>query len=97
MIDLYFKITTNRSITSGIFNAASGKQYKIKEVYTLINEILGKNINANWNKMKNRKWDQKIWVADISKTKNILSWKPKNSLKQGLKKTISWHKSFYFN
>ena len=92
MIDLYIKITLNTKIKNGIFNAASGKQYKIIEIYTLINEILGKNINAHWNKMKNRKWDQKIWVADISKAKKILSWKPKNSLKEGLKKTVSWHK-----
>ncbi len=97
MIDLYLKITLNTKIKNGIFNAASGKQYKIIEIYTLINEILGKNINAHWNKMKNRKWDQKIWVADISKAKKTLSWKPKNSLKEGLKKTVSWHKSFYFN
>ena len=96
-IDLYLQFATNKKINKGVFNVANGKQYQIKEIYLLINKLLNKKIKANWNKMKNRKWDQKIWLADISKTKMKLKWKAKISLEDGLKKTISWHKSFYYD
>ena len=53
------------------------------------------DFRPKWNSMKRRYWDQKIWIADMSKVKKKFNWKPKYNLSKGLTKTISWHKNFY--
>ena len=45
--------------------------------------------------MNSRSWDQTLWKADMSIVKKRFKWKPKNNLKQGLTKSINWHKEFY--
>ena len=57
--------------------------------------MLNCKIKPKWNSMKRRRWDQKIWKADMSKVKKKFNWRPKHNLKQGLTKTISWYKEFY--
>jgi nucleoside-diphosphate-sugar epimerase len=45
--------------------------------------------------MENRYWDQTIWYGNMHYVRNKLKWKPKVSLKKGLKKTVNWYKTFY--
>ena len=78
-----------------IFNIGTGKQRTIKEIYSNLNKLINCNIKPKWNSMKRRRWDQKIWKADMSKVKKKFNWRPKHNLKQGLTKTISWYKEFY--
>jgi dTDP-glucose 4,6-dehydratase len=40
-----------------------------------------------------RPGDQKIYVSDITKLKNILGWEPKVDRAEGLKKTYDYFKS----
>ena len=94
-INLYLKIASKPSVKGDIFNIGTGKQRTIKEIYSNLNNLLNCKIKPKWNSMKRRRWDQKIWKADMSKVKKKFNWKPKHSLKQGLIKTISWHKKFY--
>jgi len=94
-INLYLKIASRPNVNGDIFNIGSGKQRTIREIYSNLNKLINCNIKPKWNSMKRRRWDQKIWKADMSKVKKKFNWKPKHSLKQGLIKTISWHKKFY--
>jgi len=94
-INLYLKIASKPSVKGDIFNIGTGKQRTIKEIYSNLNNLLNCKIKPKWNSMKRRRWDQKTWKADMSKVKKKFNWKPKHSLKQGLIKTISWHKKFY--
>ena len=94
-INLYLKIASKPSVKGDIFNIGTGKQRTSKEIYSNLNNLLNCKIKPKWNSMKRRRWDQKTWKADMSKVKKKFNWKPKHSLKQGLIKTISWHKKFY--
>jgi nucleoside-diphosphate-sugar epimerase len=94
-INLYLKIASKPNVNGDIFNIGTGKQRTIKEIYSNLNKLLNCNIKPKWNSMKRRRWDQKIWKADMSKVKKKFNWKPKHNLIQGLIKTISWHKKFY--
>ena len=80
-----------------IFNIGTGKQKTIREIYLNLKKLLDCNNQPKWNSMKKRSWDQKNWVADMSKVKKKFNWKPKYSLSKGLAKTINWHKEFYTN
>ena len=47
--------------------------------------------------MKNRSWDQKIWVADMSNVRANLKWRPKINYTKGLKSSYYFFKKFYEN
>ena len=94
-INLCLKIASRPNVDGDIFNIGTGKQSTIREIYSNLNKLLNCNIKPRWNSMKRRSWDQKVWKADMSKVKRRFNWKPKYNLKQGLTKTINWHKKFY--
>ena len=48
-----------------------------------------------WNSMKNRSWDQTIWYSDMSYVRRKINWNPEINLKNGLLKTVEWHKKYY--
>jgi len=81
----------NEKIKSGVFNIATGKETSINELVKTINEILGKNIEPIYE--GERPGDIKRSVADITKAKRKLGYRPEYNLKIGLEKTIEWYRS----
>lgn len=74
-----------------ILNLGSGKETKVSEVVNLIEIISGKKLNVEWQYIDERVGDKAVhWLADMSKTNNILKWRPKYSLDKGLSTTYSW-------
>ena len=77
-----------KKVTGEVFNIAYGKTTNLLELVRLINKFTGKSIKPKFTEA--RKGDIKKSLADISKAKRLLGYKPKSSLEQGLKKTIKW-------
>jgi len=75
-----------------IFNAGSGKSTTIGELLDLVMRETKSKSKVKWGAHKGADYDSDIWQADMSKTKKLLSYKPKYILKQGLKETIEWYK-----
>lgn len=81
-------------ITGGngeIINIGTGKQYTNEQIVRRIERIL--NIKFKIGKYPRKTWDTDNWVANNKRAKNILKWKPLNSIDQGLRKTIEWYKN----
>ena len=95
VINLYLLIASKPRIKGDIFNVGSGKQRTIAEIYSELCNITKVKIKPAWNTMKNRSWDQVNWRADMTSVKKIFRWKPKNSLKMGLTKTVDWYRNYY--
>jgi len=95
LVDLYIKIASKPYNNNDILNIGSGNQYNIKKIFETVSKLLKSNVVPDWNTMKNRDWDQNIWISDINKLKKQYQWKQKISLKEGLRRTISWHKNYY--
>ena len=55
---------------------------KILEKYT------GSEIKINFDKF--RPHDQKVYISDISKAKELLGWKPKINPKDGITLMLKW-------
>lgn len=92
IIDFLLKLTANPKITGEIFNLGSGRQNSIRDLVTEVIELTNSNIQPIWGAAEPRPTiEPNAWVADISKSRKMLDWKPKNSLKQGLKKSIKWY------
>ena len=71
-------------------NLGTGRRYKINEVVEMICEIL------NWKpKEFSYEKDKPVGVLsralDNSRAEDLLGWKPKYTLKEGLAKTIEWY------
>lgn len=86
---------SKKSVPSGeIFNVGTGIGHTVYQVFDEVQKIAKRRIDASWNnKDRTREFDKTKSknVANIDKIKDMLKWKPKNSLKTGLVKTYKWY------
>ncbi|MFH1691081.1 MAG: NAD-dependent epimerase/dehydratase family protein [Candidatus Omnitrophota bacterium] len=90
---LYLKCIPGAHCYKGeVFNAGSGRQTRIGDIVKSIVRLSGSKSRLCWKSQESRPFEKnvKIWKADISKTKECLSWQPKYTIEEGLIKTISW-------
>jgi dTDP-glucose 4,6-dehydratase len=77
-----------------IINLGSNLEISVGDLARLISKYLNQNIKIEFeqNRKRPEKSEVKRLMADNSKARRILGWKPQYSLEKGLKKTISWFK-----
>ena len=81
-------VTKENSSMIGVYNVATGKEKTIKQ---LAQEIIKKHCSkSKIIYAPERLGDIKGSVADISKIKRVIGWKPKYIFEQGIKETIEW-------
>lgn len=91
LIDGYIAVIKNiKKVKGEIFNLGAGKQNTVDEVVNMVKKITGSKITPIYGKTKIAQTEPKIWVANVSKAKNILKWVPKYSLEKGLKDDVEW-------
>lgn len=94
VMDAYVSAIKNiEKIKGEIFNVGRGEQYTISDVVTLVQKITGSKLKPQYHQTKAAQTEPKTWVADISKAKKLLHWKPNHTFEQGLKKDIDWFKN----
>lgn len=82
-----------RALENNVFNIANGSSYSILELVEYLNQIMGKSIEPIFTPP--RPGDVFKTLADISKARDVLGYKPKVDFKEGLKRTVDWfQKSF---
>ncbi|MGL6299113.1 MAG: NAD-dependent epimerase/dehydratase family protein [Methanobacteriaceae archaeon] len=75
---------------NGVLNLATGKTLSINELFYVIRDIIGSNIEPNYEKA--RAGDIKHSSANIDKLKNI-NFKADLNFEKQLKETVNWFKS----
>lgn len=91
-VDGCFRILDSEKSSGEIFNISSGEKVTIRAMIEEVTRIIGKG-KPLFGKISYRVGENMELYADISKARNILGWKPKVSLKEGLEKTINYYKS----
>lgn len=71
-----------------VINIACNKAFTLNDLAEKLNKILGKNIVPIYG--PDKKGDVKHSLADITKAKEILKYKPEIDFDEGLKKTVEW-------
>jgi len=66
------------------FHLGTGVGHSIREVSQILEKVFSKKINANWGGLTYRKFDPMFAVAPIAKNLEIINWKSKIELKEGL-------------
>lgn len=94
MIDLYLKASTKiDSIKGQAFNVGGGmdNSSSLLELFDFLEKELG--IKMNYTQLPVRESDQRVFVSDLTKVKELIGWEPKVSKEEGIRKMIEWVKA----
>ena len=75
------------------FNIANGKSNKLSEAISLLKKLLGSKSKISIK--PNRKGEVMHFIADISKAKSLLGYKPTYSIERGIELGAEWYARFY--
>lgn len=89
LIELYDKFLHSK-LKHGVFNAGGGYKNTLSllQLLDLLEEFTGKRSEISYGNW--RPSDQKVFISDITKAKEVLGWKPKTSPEKGVKKLVEW-------
>ena len=75
---------------SGVFNIGGGPDNTLSllELISLLQEITGRSVKIRFDKW--RKFDQKIYVSDITRAQRMLRWSPLLSPREGVSRVVAW-------
>jgi UDP-glucose 4-epimerase len=73
-----------------VVNIACGERITVNAIINLINEIVGKDIKAEY--VAERAGDVKHSQADINMAERVIGYKPVVSFQEGLRKAIKWYR-----
>jgi nucleoside-diphosphate-sugar epimerase len=90
IIDAIIKCLINKNSSGKIYNLGSGKVQKIKSIISRISRYY-KGGTPLFGKIKLRKDESKLIVANIHKIKKEINWKPKTKFNTGLKETLKYY------
>lgn len=91
IINLYLKASTQiDGIRGQAFNVGGGinNSFSLLELFSFLEKEL--DIKMDYIKLPVRESDQKMFVADLTKTKKLIGWEPKISKEEGIQKMIDW-------
>jgi len=83
----------NRAAPFDIFNLGNSHPVSLMEFITILEELLGKEAKKEFLPMQ--PGDVPETAADIKRSTEILRFKPRTSLREGLKKFVSWYREYY--
>src|SRR5262249_37424119 len=82
-------ITRFDALKNDVFNLGSGKGAKLVDVAKML-----KNIIRSQSKIKIEKprpGEMLRYIANITKARKVLKYKPKVTLQEGLKRSVAWY------
>jgi CDP-paratose 2-epimerase len=90
-VDLYLKASQKIDTIKGqAFNIGGGMQNSssLLELFSFLETEL--DIKMIYTQLPPRESDQRVFVADITKAKELIGWEPKVSKEEGIRKMIEW-------
>ncbi len=75
-----------------IYNIGSGNTTSVREIVSIVEQQLEKNIDKVWSNPIAT--DRPVVIADIKRAKKELNWQPEISIHQGISKTIKYYRRF---
>ena len=79
-----------------VINMGSQRSYSIKDLVSLISDIMGKKISIEIDPSRFRPYDVDTLICNYERATKLLGWKPETTVREGLEKTIEWIKKVDF-
>jgi NAD dependent epimerase/dehydratase len=95
-VDAFISIADSPKTIGEVINIGTGTEISIGDLTSKIIDIVGKNggkeidIVSEDERKRPEKSEVNRLLADISKAKKLIGWKPKVSLDEGLRITVDW-------
>jgi nucleoside-diphosphate-sugar epimerase len=93
LADGMVSIAKASDIDGELLNLGCGREVSMRDLATMILDIMGNPIAAEFGALPERPIEIPRMYADASKAAERLKWSPKTSLEDGLAKTIDWYRS----
>lgn len=83
-------IRSEKPLQGEVFNIGGGVQHTLSllELVDHLKDITQKPLKVKFDDW--RKFDQKVYVSDISKARRVLGWKPKVGVREGIERLVDW-------
>lgn len=96
-VEATYKAATSPRASNQILNIGNDKEISILDLAALVMKLLPGTKSSlqfvPYQSFTGKKYqDVRRRVPDLTRAKKLLDWEPRVSLKEGLKKTIEWHK-----
>ena len=94
IVKLYSRVFDVKDKVSGqVFNIGGGYKNSLSllELFNLIEKYLDID-KLTFEKKEKRASDQKVFIADISKARNLIGWEPEINSNDGIKSMLNWTK-----
>lgn len=89
-----YSLLMKKGIVGDVYNVGSAVSYKIREILNMLISLSTKKISIKIDQEKFRPGDIPEVVADIRKITDTTGWKPEIQLKDTLKDTLDYWRSF---
>jgi dolichol-phosphate mannosyltransferase len=76
--------------TGAIYNVGSGTQTSMSQLVETVRSVLGVRQEPRWGSMPNRTWDTAVWIADASRIRADLGWRPRIGVDEGVRLLADW-------
>lgn len=92
LVDGFVAAATTPGVEGRVLNLGCGEDVSIRDVTTLVLDLLGHPVEAEFGALADRPTE--IWEmrCDSTRARELLGWKPQHSLADGLEKTIAWYR-----
>ena len=88
----FIKLSESKKTIGEIINIGSNTEISIGEIFDLIKELMSSDATLSNDKQRKRPKNSEVFrlCCDNKKIKELVSYKPKINIRNGLKKTINW-------
>ncbi|MBI4361424.1 GDP-mannose 4,6-dehydratase [Candidatus Micrarchaeota archaeon] len=76
-------------------NIGTGTEVSVNEIARVMGKVMGKDFAPRYE--KERPGDVMRHLADVSKAKKVLGFKPEHTFEQGIRETVAWYKNAHEN
>ena len=90
----YIKASITKKAIGEIINLGSGRPYKVKNIAALVAKLTKTEITPKIGRIPYRAGETMHFYCSNKKAKQLIGWKPKVSLIQGLVRTIEWYRDY---
>lgn len=95
VVNAYLKVAFCREARGEVINVGSGIPYKVKDVVSMIQELLDGDTRVNVGALPYRKEERMECYCDNGKLKKLTGWFPQVPLQEGLRLTVEWYRAFH--
>ena len=92
IVDAYKLTLAYKGRITGPMNFGTGEEVRIVDLANLIIKICGKKMRAVH--VEPRPGEVKRLVADVSKARDTLGWRPRHNLQTSLRKFVEWYRNY---